>query len=86
MGLNYNVQVQTTHGMVIGFSGQFFREHYGSLPFLTGKLPELVAEEGWSQLVSYTQATEFLRRFGEKEHFQQWRGHYAGEMYRITIA
>lgn len=87
MGLQYNVQVLHTHGTVSGFSGDFLRENYGQLTFLTGKSSELVAQEGWSQLVSYSTASEFMRRFAYGDNYRQWRGgHFAGELYRITVA
>lgn len=87
MGLQYHVQVMLTHEVVRGYSGDFLREHYGCLPFLTGKSVEKVSEEGWSQLVGYSTAKEFMRRFGTNPgDWNDWRGGMAGEMYRITIA
>ena len=87
MGLQYHVQVLHTHGNVSGFTGDFLRENYGQLSFLTGKTPEGVSEDGWSQLVSYSTASEFMRRYGAGDNYRQWRGgHFVGEMYRITIA
>lgn len=87
MGLQYHVQVLHTHGTVSGFSGDFPRAEYASLQFITGKTSELVAQEGWSQLVSYSTASEFMRRFAAGDNYRQWRGgHFAGELYRITVA
>lgn len=37
-------------------SGDFPRTKYDLLPLVTGKLPERVAQDGWSQLVGYETA------------------------------
>lgn len=86
MGLQYNVQVLREDGTVIGFSGDFLREHYGKLPLITGMLPEKVAEYGWSQLVSTNLAATFLRQFGCREDLKDFEAEFEGELVRITIA
>lgn len=86
MGLQYNVQVMDAYGQVTGFSGGILRSQHGQMVFITGMLVEKLAEEGWSQLVGYSTAKRFIQLFGEPGQYDEWRGHFAGELYRITIA
>lgn len=86
MGLQYNVQVLHSHGGVTGFSGDIKTSDLDVIPFITGKSFIRVTEEGWSQLVGYSTASRFLQIYGCSKDWERFKGRYAGEMYRITIA
>lgn len=50
-------------------SGDFPRAKYDLLPLVTGKLPERVAQDGWSQLVGYETARAICKIAGMAPQF-----------------